>query len=132
MSVADRATALGPYAQRLIENEEVQANLERALAASRDAYGRARGKKRKAEAVQDRQIQRRLLEAVQAAREVVQTLGAEREKQQRNRRGRVLAGAGVVAAGAAALALVPQVRQKVLSRFQGDPGGAPPAQGPVQ
>ncbi len=127
MSVADRAAALGPYAQRLIENQEVQANLERALAASRDAYGRARDKKRKTEAVQDRQIQRRLLEAVQAAREVVQTVGAEREKQQRNRRARVLAGAGLVAAGAAAVGLVPQVRQKVFSRLQGDASGTPPA-----
>jgi len=127
MSVADRAAALGPYAQRLIENQEVQANLERALAASRDAYGRARDKKRKSEAVQDRQIQRRLLEAVQAAREVLETVAAEREKQQRNRRGRVLAGAGLVAAGAAAVGLVPQVRQKVFSRFQGESSGTPPA-----
>lgn len=128
MSVADRAAALGPYAQHLLDNQDVQANLERALAASRDAYGRARDKKRKADAVQDRQIQRRVLEAAQAAREVLLTLGAEHEKQQRNRRGRVLAGLAVVGAGAAGLALVPQVRQKVLSRFQGDASDAPPAQ----
>lgn len=128
MSVADRAATLGPYARHLIDNQDVQVNLERALAAARDAYGRARGKKRKAEAVKDRQIQRRLLEAAQAAQEVVRSLGAEREKQQRNRRGRVVIGVGLVGAGAAALALVPRVRQKVLSRFQADSSGAPPAQ----
>ncbi len=116
MSVADRAAALGPYAQYLFDNQDVQANLERAVAASRDAYGRARGKKSKAEAVQDRQIQRRLTEAAQAVREVALTLNREREKQQRPRRGRVAIILGLLGAGAAA-ALVPQVRTKVLSLF---------------
>ncbi len=123
MSVADRAAALGPYAQYLFDNQDVQANLERAVAASRDAYGRARGKKGKAEAVQDRQIQRRVLEAAQAAREVMLTLGREREKQQRSRRGRVAFGLGLLGAGAG-LALVPQVRNKLLSRWQGDSSNA--------
>ncbi|MDQ6751135.1 MAG: hypothetical protein M3Z33_10325 [Actinomycetota bacterium] len=116
MSVADRAAALGPYAQYLFDNQDVQANLERAVAASRDAYGRARGKKSKAEAVQDRQIQRRLTEAAQAVREVALTLNREREKQQRPRRGRVAIILGLLGAGAVA-ALVPQVRTKVLSLF---------------
>jgi len=123
MSVADRAAALGPYAQYLFDNQDVQANLERAVAASRDAYGRARDKKRKAEAVQDRQIQRRVMEAAQAVREVALTLGREREKQQRSRRGRVVLAFGLLGAGAG-LALVPQVRTKLLSRFQGDPSDA--------
>jgi hypothetical protein len=134
MGLADRASTLGPYAQYAWDNEDVQANLQRALTASRDAYGRARGKKGKAQAAQDRKVQERVLEAAQAARDVVAGMGRERAKQQRNRRGRVALVVGIGVAGAGgAIALVPQLREKVLARFGGDSSGAPPAPaGPVQ
>lgn len=127
MSVTDKAAVLGPYAEYLLDNQDVQANLKRAAAASRDAYDRARGKKRKADAVQDRQIRRRVLEAAQAAREVVLTVGREREKEQRGRRARVVFGLGLVGAGVG-VALVPQVRTKLLSLVQGGSNDAPPAE----
>jgi len=129
MSVADRAAVLRPYAQHLLDNEDVQANLQRAVAASRDAYGRLRKKKSKAQAAQDRKIQRRALEAAQAARKVVLTLSAERQRQQRKRRGRVgvRVAVGLVGAGVG-LAVVPQVRGRVLARLRADASSPAAAQ----
>ena len=124
-------SALGPYVQYAWDNEDVQANVQRALSASRDAYGRARGKKGKAQAAGDRKVQERALEAAQAVREIVAGAGRERAKQQRKRRGRVALVVGVGVAGAGgAVALLPQVREKVVARFQGDESGASPAPAP--
>ena len=128
MSIVDRASALGPYAQYLLDNEDVQASARRAFTASRDAYDRARRKKGKAQAAQDRKVQQRVLDAAQAAQDALATIGRQRAKEQRNRRGRVALVVGAGVAGAAgALALVPQVREKVLSAFGGDGSDAPPA-----
>jgi hypothetical protein len=126
MSIVDRASALGPYAQYLLDNEDVQASARRAFTASRDAYDRSRAKK--GAAAQDRKVQRRVRDAAQAAQDVVGTIGRQRAKQQRKRRGRLAlaVGAGVAAAGGA-LALVPQVREKVRSAFSRDSADAPPA-----
>ena len=128
MSIVDRASALGPYAQHLLDNEDVQASARRAFTASRDAYEHARRKKDKAQAAQDRRVRQRVLDAAQAAQDMVATIARQRAKQQRNRRGRVALAAGAGVAGTAgALALVPQVREKVLSTFKGDASDAPPA-----
>ncbi len=126
MSIVDRASALGPYAQYLLDNEDVQASAKRALTASRDAYDRARRRKDKAQAAQDRKVQQRVLDAAQAAQDMVATIGRQRAKQQRKRRGRLVLAVGAGVAGAAgALAFVPQVRAKVLSAFGGDASDAP-------
>ena len=128
MSIVDRASTLGPYARFLLDNEDVQASARRAFTASRDAYDRARLQKGKAQAGRNRKVQQRVLDAAQAAQDAVATIGRQRAKQQRKRRGRLAlaAGAGVAAAGGA-LVLLPQVREKVLSAVGGDSSEAPPA-----
>ena len=128
MSIVDRASALGPYARYLLDNEDVQASARRAFTASRDAYERARRKKDKAHAAQDRKVQQRVLDAAQAAQDVLSTMGRQRAKAQRKRRGRMMLALGAGVGGAAgALALVPQVRAKVLAVFGGGSSDAPPA-----
>ena len=44
MAVSDRMAAIGPYAQQLLDNNEVRATARQAADATRAAYQRARGK----------------------------------------------------------------------------------------
>ncbi|HEY1508734.1 MAG TPA: hypothetical protein VGF93_07035 [Solirubrobacteraceae bacterium] len=45
MSVSDRASALAPYAEKLVHNRDVHDAVQRAAVAGRDAYQLARGKR---------------------------------------------------------------------------------------
>ncbi len=69
MSVSDRAAALAPYFETLLEDRAVQAAIRRAASASRETYERARGKS-PAEAVKDKRLRYRAQQAVAAAWEV--------------------------------------------------------------
>lgn len=68
MAVSDRAAALAPYLQQLLDDREVQGALRRAAGATRGVVDRARGKSAR-EAVQDRKLRRRVRQAVAAALE---------------------------------------------------------------
>ncbi len=65
MALSDRAAVLTPYVQRLLYDREAQDAVRRAVAATRDAYGRARGKSPR-QAVEDKKLRRRLQQAVGA------------------------------------------------------------------
>ena len=67
MSINDRAAALAPYAEQLLNNRDVQDALQHAAAdAGRDSYQRARNTSPR-KAVTDKRLQRRLQETAQAS-----------------------------------------------------------------
>ena len=59
MAVSDRMAAIGPYAQQLLDNNEVRATARQAADATRAAYQRARGQDAR-KAVKDRKLRRRV------------------------------------------------------------------------
>jgi hypothetical protein len=65
MPINDRAAALAPYAEQLLNNRDVQDAIQRAATAGRDSYQRARGTSPR-KAVTDKRLQRRLQETAQA------------------------------------------------------------------
>ena len=69
MSVSDRAAALAPYLETLLDDREVQAAARRAVTAGRESYQRARGKS-PAKAAEDKQLRRRAQQAAAATWEV--------------------------------------------------------------
>lgn len=69
MSVSDRAAALAPYLETVLDDPEVQAAARRAVTAGRATYQRARGKG-PAKAVEDKQLRRRAQQTVAATWEV--------------------------------------------------------------
>jgi hypothetical protein len=121
MSVSDRATAVAPYLQQVLNDREVQAVGRRAVTAGREAYLRARGKSPK-EAVEDKQLWRRVRQAASA---VVQLWTAIDAAQQR-RRPRRLRRIALVALGAAAtyVAFNAQARQTILGLISDNQGKA--------
>jgi hypothetical protein len=111
MSVSDRATAVAPYLQQLLDDREVQAVARRAVASGRDAYRRARGKS-PGEAVKDKQLRRRAQEAAVAALQLWTAIGAAPQR----RRPRRLRRIALVAIGAVGVyvAVDTQARETVL------------------
>ena len=65
MALSDRAAAIGPYAQQLLDNDDVQDAARQAADATRAAYQRARGQNAR-KAVQDRKLRHRVTAAVAA------------------------------------------------------------------
>ena len=126
MAVTERASQLAPYLEQILEDDEVRDNIRRAAAASRDAYGRARGRK-KEKAARDPTIQKRLLEAAEAARTALVAIRKGPQKQQRRRRGRLFA-ALALAAGGAFLAVSTDARAKLLATFGGSAAGGTTAE----
>jgi len=98
MAITDKAAALAPFAEQLFYDIDVQDSLRRAVAATRDAYGRARGKSAR-QAAQDKKLQRLLGEALQAAGEVWSALSEPAPRRKSGRWGRKLALLSVSAAG---------------------------------
>ncbi len=98
MSVSDRAAALAPYIETLLEDREVQAAIGRAARASREIYERGRGKS-PAEAVRDKRLRYRAQQAVAATWDLWAAVSAP-ETHRRPHWGRRLVLVTVVAAGA--------------------------------
>ncbi len=113
MGLSERASAVAPYAQQLLYNEEAQEAIGRASSAARDVYARARGKGPQ-EAVSDKKLRRRLAQAVGAAREAWSAID-EPPRRQRGRRLRLVA---LAAAGAGVfLAANAKARENILGRL---------------
>jgi uncharacterized membrane protein YccC len=117
-SEAARAAQRNRYVQRLIEDQELRANLITAYAAARSAYGRMSNGKPATQALfEDRKLQRELKEVAHALREAS---GALREPPKRHRRGGLKrALLLVVVAGVLAVALSEDLRSKVLDMLFG-------------
>jgi hypothetical protein len=119
-SAAARAAQRNQYVKRILEDEELRANLLAAYAAARSAYGRVGNGKPPTKALfEDRKLQRELLEAAVLLREASTAL-KEPPRRQRRRRGgpgRMLLFALVAAV--LALALSEGLRSKVLDMLFG-------------
>lgn len=118
---AARAARRNRYIERLIEDEQLRANLLAAYAAARSAYGRMSNGKPASRAIfEDRKLQRELRDAAKSLHEAAEALREPPRKAKRRRRG----GAGrklmlLLVAGALALACSEQLRGKVLDLMFG-------------
>jgi uncharacterized protein (UPF0147 family) len=106
-----------PYVQRLIEDEDLRANIREAFESARDAYARIANGKGPAKALMDdKKVQRDLRKAAQSMREASDQLRGKRKKR-RLTLGRLvliaLIGAGL------ALLLSEELRKAVLDRVFG-------------
>jgi hypothetical protein len=120
-SAAARAAQRNQYVKRILEDEELRANLLAAYAAARSAYGRVGNGKPPTKALfEDRKLQRELIEAAVALREASSALKEPPPRARRRRRG----GLGrtlllALVAGVLALALSESLRSKVLDMLFG-------------
>ena len=106
-----------PYVQRLIEDDELRANIREAFESARDAYTRIANGKGPAKALMDdKKVQRDLRQAAQSMREASEQLRGRRTKR-KSRLGRLLLIA-LIGAGLALL-LSEDLRKAVLDRLFG-------------
>ncbi|MGZ4179551.1 MAG: hypothetical protein ACXVUL_02540 [Solirubrobacteraceae bacterium] len=112
MSVNDRAAALAPYAEQLLNNRDVQDAIQRAASAGRDSFQRARGTS-PAKAVKDKRLQRRLQETAHATFDAWTAVAESGKPKRRARWGRRIVLVAVAAAGAF-VALNADARETVL------------------
>ena len=122
MSLNDRAAALAPYAEQLLNNRDVQDAVQRAASAGRDSYQRARGTS-PAKAVKDKRLQRRLQDTAQASFDAWTAVSESPKRKRRARWGRRLVLVTVAAAGAF-VALNADARETVLGLLP-SPSGSP-------
>jgi hypothetical protein len=119
-SEAAKAAQSNRYVQRLIEDEELRANLLAAYGAARSAYGRmTNGKPAGKALLEDRKLQAELRDAVESLREAGGALreGPARRRRRRGGLGRTLL---LVTFGAVlAVALNEGLRSKVLDLLFG-------------
>ena len=118
-SEAARAAQSNRYVQRLIEDEELRANLLSAYGAARSAYGRmTNGKPAGKALMEDRKLQAELRSAIDSLREASGSLREGPAPPRRRRRGRrtlLLVTVGAVLA----IALNEGLRSKVLDMLFG-------------
>ena len=117
MSINDRAAALAPYAEQLLNNRDVQDALQRAANAGRDSYHRARSTSPR-KAVTDKRLQRRLQETAEASFAAWTAVAEAPKRKHRARWGRRVLVVTVAAAGAF-VALNPDARETVLGLLPG-------------
>jgi uncharacterized protein (UPF0147 family) len=115
--VGEAANSLrsNPYVQRLIEDEELRANIRGAFESARDAYSRIANGKGPQALVDDKKVQRDLRKAAESMREASEQLRGKRRR--KSRLGRLL----VIALIGAALALLlsENLRKALLDRLFG-------------
>jgi chemotaxis response regulator CheB len=123
MAASDTAGRAGLYAQRLIENEYVQANLAQAAESLRAAYRRA--SRRRIEPTTDEKIRAQIRQAALSISEAANALKTGRQKPKR-RRGRRLVIVAVAVGGAAALLAADEELRKSIfgggAALEPDPG----------
>jgi hypothetical protein len=116
---AARSAGGSPYLRRLIEDDDLRANLLTAYGLARGAYGRLNNGKPATQALfEDRKLQRELKEAAGALREASSAL-REPPKRQRRRGGFRRTALLLLVAGVLALVLNEGLRSKVLDTLFG-------------
>ncbi|HEX2435753.1 MAG TPA: hypothetical protein VHI76_03785 [Solirubrobacterales bacterium] len=115
MGEAANSLRSNPYVQRLIEDEELRANIREAFESARDAYSRIANGKGPQALVDDKKVQRDLRKAAESMREASEQLRGKRRR--KSRLGRLL----VIALIGAALALLlsEDLRKALLDRLFG-------------
>jgi hypothetical protein len=104
MAGLDTAATVAGRVQELLDDRTVREDLRSAGRSSRDAYKRAKRKKKKTDAARDPLIRSRVKQAVLAGREVVEIARDGPVKRRRRRRRRRALGLLLAVGGAAALA----------------------------
>jgi hypothetical protein len=107
--MAPTSERLGPYVEQLLDNDDVQENVRRAVARAEQALARARGRKDTKQALKDEGVRRRARQSFVAARDAVVAIrrgpqierAKELRRKRRRRRNRLL---GVTALFGGALA----------------------------
>jgi hypothetical protein len=84
LSVGDRAAAMAPHLQSLLDDREVQAAIRRLAGAGRKTYERARGQ-RPGKALNDKRLRRRVQEAAIATWQVWAAVDAAQTPRRRPR-----------------------------------------------
>lgn len=111
---AAQSLRTNPYIQRLIEDDDLRANIREAFDAARDAYTRIANGKGPAAIMEDKKVQRDLRTAAESLREASEQIRGRRRKR---RWGRLLLiallGAGL------ALLLSEELRKAVLDKLFG-------------
>jgi hypothetical protein len=105
LSVGNRAAAMAPHLQSLLDDREVQAAIRRLAAAGRKTYERARGQ-RPTKALNDKRLRRRVQEAAIATWQVWTALDAAQTRPRRPRWRRRLVLVMTAAGGAYGLYMV--------------------------
>jgi uncharacterized protein (UPF0147 family) len=115
--VGDAASSLrsNPYVTRLIEDEELRANIREAFESARNAYARIANGKGPQALIDDKKVQRDLRKAAESMREASEQLRGKRRR--KSRLGRLLLLA-LIGAGLALL-LSEELRKAVLDRLFG-------------
>lgn len=98
MVLSDRASTIVPYAQQLLDNDDVRDAARQAADATRAAYQRARGQNAR-KAVQDRKLRHRVTAAVTAVGEFAGAVSKAPPPKQKSPWPRRLAVLAVIAAG---------------------------------
>ncbi len=119
MALSDSIHRVGPYVERLVYDEDVQANIRRTLGATRSAFRRSRAKKSKSNALRDRVVQQRIREATRALRAAA-TAVAEAPRHRRRQRQRRLA--ALILAGTLLAIAVSPARPKLLASLRKEGG----------
>lgn len=115
---AASAARANPYVQRLIEDEDLRANIRTAFESARTAYARMTNGKPAYRAVfEDKKLQKELRRGAEALRDASASLREAPKKRRRSGVGRALL-VGVVGAGLA-VALNEGLRSKVLDALFG-------------
>ena len=100
MAVSNAASRLGPLAERVLENQYAQENLNAGLAHLHAAYRRA--SKRRVKPTQDRKVREQVRRGAASIAEAANAFKSDRRKPKRKTGRVVLVVVGVAAAGAAA------------------------------
>ena len=107
-----------PYVQKVVEDEDLRADIVQAYEASRDAFGRLSNGKSPSKALfDDKKLQKDLKQAAESFRDAAVTLREAPKKQRSGGFGKLLL-VGLVGAGLA-LALSEGLRKKVLDALFG-------------
>ena len=114
---AGRAARSNPYVQRLVEDEELRANLRTAFESARTAYARMANGKGPAKAIfDDKKTQRQLKEAASSLKDAADSLRGARRRRRRGRGGGILL---LLVGAGAAIALSEGLRKKLLDALFG-------------
>ncbi len=109
--------AAKPYVQRLVEDDDLRANLREAYDSARDAYDRAVDGKGPAKVLEDKKLQSDLKTAAESLRSAAESLREPEKKEKSHGFAKVLLVA--IVAAAAAVVLSEDVRKALLDRLFG-------------
>jgi hypothetical protein len=124
MAVGDVAARVGPFAERLLENQYAQENLRVGVESLQAAYRRA--SKRGVKPAEDKKLREQVRRGAASIAEATRAVKSGRQKPKRRRGRRIMLVVGAAAVGAAvAFASSEELRRKLLGPPSEDLGVGP-------